>query len=181
MSASIPTVLLVIDLQKGVLPGCWEADGVVSRAAGLVDRARAAGTPVVWVQHEADDLPAGSDEWAFADGLDPVDGENVVHKRYRDAFADTDLDEVLEGLDAARLVVSGAQSDYCIRTTTQSAAVRGYDVTLVEDAHTTTDAEWDDVEITGRQIVAHTNRYFSGLRYPDQQFAVERAAEVEFG
>lgn len=181
MSASIPSVLLVIDLQKGVLPGCWDADGVVARAAGLVDRARAAGTPVVWVQHEADDLPAGSDEWAFADGLDPATGEPVVHKRYRDAFADTDLDEVLEGLDAARLVVAGAQSDYCIRTTTQSAAVRGYDVTLVEDAHTTTDAEWDDVEITGRQIVAHTNRYFSGLRYPDQQFAVERAAEVEFG
>ncbi|UAJ80786.1 cysteine hydrolase [Leifsonia sp. ZF2019] len=181
MSASIPSVLLVIDLQKGVLPGCWDADGVVSRTADLVGRARAAGTPVVWVQHEADDLPAGSDEWAFADGLDPADGEPVVHKRYRDAFADTDLDEVLDGLDAARLVVAGAQSDYCIRTTTQSAAVRGYDVTLVEDAHTTTDAKWDGVEITGEQIIAHTNRYFSGLRYPDQLFAVERAAEVEFG
>ncbi len=83
MSASIPSVLLVIDLQKGVLPGCWDADGVVARTAGLVERARAAGTPVVWVQHEADGLPAGSDEWAFADGLDPAAGEPVVHKRYR--------------------------------------------------------------------------------------------------
>lgn len=181
MSASLPSVLLVIDLQKGVLPGCHDADGVVSRTAELVDRARASGTPVVWVQHEADDLPAGSDEWGFADGLEPRAGEPVVAKHYRDAFADTDLDEVLDGLDVTRLVVAGAQSDYCIRTTTQSAAVRGYDVTLVGDAHTTTDAEWDGVEITGEQIVAHTNRYFSGLRYPDQLFSVEPAAEVELG
>ena len=69
--------------------------------------------------------------------------------------------------------------DYCIRTTTQSAAVRGYDVTLVSDAHTTTDAEWEGVEITGEQIVAHTNRYFSGLRYPNQIFGIARHDEVE--
>jgi nicotinamidase-related amidase len=181
VTASLPSVLLVIDLQKGVLPGCHDAAGVVARTAALVDRARAAGTPVVWVQHEADDLPAGSDEWAFADGLEPRAGEPVVAKRYRDAFADTDLDEVLDGLDVTRLVVAGAQSDYCIRTTTQSAAVRGYDVTLVGDVHTTTDAEWDGVEITGEQIIAHTNRYFSSLRYPDQLFAVEPAEEVELG
>lgn len=181
MSASLPTVLLVIDLQKGVLPGCHDAGGVVARTAALVDRARAAGTPVVWVQHEADDLPAGSAEWAFADGLEPGAGEPVVAKHYRDAFADTDLDEVLDGFDVTRLVVAGAQSDRCIRTTTQSAAVRGYDVTLVGDAHTTTDAEWDGVEITGEQIIAHTNLYFSGLRYPDQLFAVERAADVDLG
>jgi nicotinamidase-related amidase len=181
VNSAIPTVLLVIDLQKGVLDGCVDAEGVVARTAALVDRARAAGTPVVWVQHEGEGLESGTEPWRFADALVPAPGEPVVAKRYRDAFADTDLDELLEGLDAARLVVAGAQSDYCIRTTTQSAAVRGYDVTLVGDAHTTTDTEWEGVTITGEQIVAHTNRYFSGLRYPDQLFAVESAAEVVFG
>jgi len=174
-----PTVLLVIDLQKGVLPGCADADGVVERTAMLVDRARAAGTPVVWVQHEEEDLPWESAPWQLADGLVPAAGEPLVRKEYRDAFAGTDLDEVLESFDATRLVVAGAQSDFCIRTTTQSAAVRGYDVVLVGDAHTTTDAEWEGVTITAEQIVAHTNRYFSGLRYPGQEFAVATAADVE--
>ena len=172
------TVLLVIDLQKGVLPGCFDADGVVSRTAALVDRARAAGTPVVWVQHEEDEMPFGSAQWQLADGLVPVEGEARVRKLYRDSFADTDLDEVLDALDAARLVVAGAQSDFCIRTTTQSAAVRGYDVVLVHDAHTTTDTEWAGVPITGEQIVAHTNMYFAGLTYPDQEFGIASAEAV---
>jgi nicotinamidase-related amidase len=170
------TVLLVIDLQVGVLPGCFDADGVVSRTAALVERGREAGIPVVWVQHEEEGMPYRSDEWQLVDELVPASGEPRVRKGYRDSFADTDLDEVLEALDATRLIVAGAQSDYCIRTTTQSAAVRGYDVTLVGDAHTTTDAEWEGVTISAEQIVAHTNRYFSGLRYPGQTFAVTSAA-----
>lgn len=172
-----PTVLVVIDLQRGVIADCFDADGVVSRAAALVERARGAGVPVVWVQDEGD-FAHGSTEWELADGLSRALGEPLVRKVYRDAFADTDLDEVLDGLDVTRLVVAGAQSDYCIRTTTQSAAVRGYDVTLVSDAHTTTDTEWDGVRITAEQLVAHTNRYFSGLRYPGQHFDIAPAADV---
>lgn len=177
-TAGIPSALLVIDLQQGVLPGCVDAEGVVSRTAALVDRARAAGTPVVWVQHEEEGMEEGTPDFALADGLVPAEGEPRIVKHYRDAFADTELDEVLEGLDVGRLVVAGAQTDYCIRTTAQSAAVRGYDVTLVSDAHTTTDTEWDGVAIAGAQIVAHTNRYFAGLRYPGQLFGAEPAASV---
>jgi nicotinamidase-related amidase len=177
--AQIPTALLVIDLQRDVVDGCFDGAGVVERTAALVDRARASGVPVVWVQQEEEEMPRGSDGWQLADGLSRADGEALVHKNYRDSFADTDLDEVLDALDVTRLVVAGAQSDHCIRTTTQSAAVRGFDVTLVSDAHTTTDAEWDGVEITGEQIVAHTNRYFSGLRYPNQIFGIARHDEVE--
>ncbi|MFF1878601.1 cysteine hydrolase family protein [Leifsonia sp. NPDC058230] len=177
--AQTPTALLIIDLQRDVIDGCFDGAGVVARTAALVDRARASGVPVVWVQQEEDEMPRGSDGWQLAAGLSRADGESLVHKNYRDSFADTDLDEVLEALDVTRLVVAGAQSDYCIRTTTQSAAVRGFDVTLVSDAHTTTDTDWDGVEITGEQIVEHTNRYFSGLRYPNQIFAIARHDEVE--
>ncbi|MGN7800536.1 cysteine hydrolase family protein [Leifsonia sp. 22587] len=178
MTDIVPSALLVIDLQKGVLPGCFDAEGVLARVVRLVDRARSAGTPVVWVQHEEDGMEQGTTAWELADGLVPAEGEPRILKHYRDAFADTDLDDVLERLDVGRLVVTGAQSDYCVRTTAQSAAVRGYDVTLVSDAHTTTDTEWDGVEISGEQIVAHTNRYFDGLRYPGQLFGVEPAASV---
>lgn len=174
-----PTVLVVIDLQRGVLAECFDAEGVVSRTAALVDRARDERVPIIWVQDEHD-FPQDSEGWGLAEGLTRALGEPLVRKSYRDAFADTGLDELLEGFDVTHIVVAGAQSDYCIRTTTQAAAVRGYDVTLVGDAHTTTDAEWDGEQLTAQQIIAHTNRYFSGLRYPDQTFAVAPAADVAF-
>jgi nicotinamidase-related amidase len=173
------TVLLVIDLQVGVLPGCVDAAGVVGRTAALVDRARASGVPVVWVQdHGA--FGVGSPEWELEPPLRRREDEPLVRKEYRDAFAATDLAEVLADLGATRLVVAGAQSDYCIRTTTQAAAARGFDVTLVSDAHTTTDARYDGVTITGEQIVAHTTMYFRGLRYPGQRFAVATHDLVRF-
>lgn len=168
---SAGTVLLVVDLQVGVLPGCVDAAGVVVRTAALVDRARATGTPVVWVQDHAS-FAAGTPEWELEPPLHRLPGEPLVRKQYRDSFAATDLADVLTGLGATRLVVAGAQSDYCIRTTTQAAAARGFDVTLVSDAHTTTDAAYDGVAITGEQIVAHTTMYFRGLRYPGQRFDV---------
>jgi nicotinamidase-related amidase len=178
MAAASRTALLVIDLQAGVLEGCFDAAGVVARSAALVGRARAAGVPVVWVQHEDEELPRGGPAWEFAPGLAPAADEAVVAKRYRDAFADTLLRPVLDGLGATRLVVAGAQSDYCIRTTTQRAAAEGYSVILVGDAHTTTDAACGGVTVSGAQIVAHTNLYFRGLRYPGAEFGVAAHDEV---
>lgn len=164
------SAVLVIDLQVGVLPGCFDADGVLARTAALVERARDAGVPVVWVHH--DPIGVGTPDWELAAPLRRRDDEPLVRKDFRDAFAGTDLGGVLGGLGVTRLVVAGAQSDFCIRTTTQRAAVEGYDVTLVGDAHTTADSDWDGVTITGEQIVAHTNMYFSGLEYPGRSFGV---------
>lgn len=171
MAAPERTVVLAIDLQAGVTPGCFDEHGVLSRAAVLVDRARASGIPVVWVHH--DPVGVGTPEWELAAPLQRAEGEPLVRKSYRDSFADTTLRATLDELGATRLVITGAQSDFCVRTTTQRAAAEGYDVTLVSDAHTTVDTEWDGVVISGEQIVAHTNMYFSGLRYPGQEFAVE--------
>ena len=172
------TVLLVIDMQKGVMPGCFDEHGVLSRTEVLVRRARGEGVPVVRVHH--DPVGVGTPDWELASPLSRADGETLVRKSYRDAFADTDLRAVLDGYGATRLVVAGAQSDFCVRTTTQRAAVEGYDVTLVSDAHTTVDATVDGVSISGEQIVVHTNMYFAGLRYPGQEFDVARHDEVTF-
>ena len=163
------TALLVIDLQVGVVAGCVDAAAVLTRTATLVHRARAEGVPVVWV-HDHDEFVEGTEAWNLAPPLAREPGEPLVRKAYRDSFAGTDLAQILETLGVTHLVVAGAQSDFCIRTTTQAAALRGFDVTLVSDAHTTGDAEYDGVELTGAQIVAHTNMYFSGLRYPGQRF-----------
>jgi len=166
------TALLVIDLQVGVVEGCFDGQGVLDRTAELIARARTEGTPVVYVQHEEPEMPQGSDEWQLAPPLDPRPDEPRVFKKYRDSFAGTDLAAVLDRLGTSRLVIAGAQSDYCVRTTAQRAAADGYDVVLVSDCHTTTNAVFDGVEISGEQIVAHNNLYFSGLSYPDQSFGI---------
>jgi nicotinamidase-related amidase len=168
----VTSVLVVVDLQVGVVRDCWDADGVLARTAALVARARAAGTPVVWVQDEQD-FPRDGDDWQLAPPLAPLDGEARVFKAYRDAFAGTDLATLLGGLGASRLVLAGAQSDFCVRTLGQSAAARGFDVTLAGDCHTTWGGPFAGAPVTGEQIVAHTNAYFVGLRYPGQTFTVE--------
>lgn len=138
------TALLVIDVQNGVVNHAHNRDEVVANVATLVDKARAAGVDVVWVQHSnAEHMPRGTDGWQFVPELKVADGEPVVHKTYADSFEATDLEEVLAGKGIGSLVVSGAQTDECIRSTLHGAIVRGYDARLVSDAHTTEDlSEW---------------------------------------
>lgn len=174
------SALLVIDLQVGVVVDCVDAAAVIARTAALVDRARQESIPVVWVQDHGD-FPETTAAWQLVPALQRREEEPLIRKEFRDSFADTDLGDVLTGLGVTRLVVAGAQSDFCIRTTTQAAAARGYDVTLVSDAHTTTDAVYDGIRISGAQIVAHTNMYFRGLRYPGQRFEIAPHDEVALG
>jgi len=132
-------VLLVVDMQHDVLAGAWHADDVTARVAGLVDRARLAGVPVVWVRHSSDAMPVGSDGWQLVPALVPATGEAVVEKRYGDSFEATNLTEVLVALKTETVVVCGAQSDACVISTLFGGFTRGYDMTLVGDAHTTDD------------------------------------------
>ncbi len=173
------TALVVIDVQQGVVAGAHRRDDVVATIAVLVERARAARAPVVWVQHSADDLPQGSAEWEIVPELAPDDSEPVVHKRFGDSFEDTDLESVLGGAGVGSLVVAGAQSDGCIRSTIHGAFVRGYDVTLVADGHTT-----EDLTAWGApppdQVIAHTNLYWQYHSAPGRTAAVVPAAEVAF-
>ena len=134
------TALVVIDVQRGVVAAAHDRDRVVANIATLVERARAQQTPVVWVLHShPEHLPRESDAWQLVPELAIADGEPVVHKAWADSFEETDLEGVLAGLGVGRLVVSGAQTDECIRSTLHGALVRGYDATLVSDAHTTED------------------------------------------
>ncbi len=173
------TALLVVDVQNGVMDGAHQRDEVVGTIAGLVERARAEAVPVVWVQHSSDDLPRGSTQWEYVAELPIGDGEPVVHKRYGDSFEATDLEEQLAARGVGRLVVTGAQTDACIRSTIHGAFARGYDVTLVADAHTTEDlTEWGAPPPA--DVIAHTNLYWRFQEAPDREAATVPAAEVTF-
>ncbi len=173
------TALLVIDVQNDVVAEAHDRDGVVARIAGLVDRARSAGTPVVWVQHGDDDLPRDSDGWQYVPELQRQEGEPLVHKEYGDSFEATDLEQVLAGLGVGHLLVAGAQTDQCIRGTLHGALVRGYDATLVADAHTTEDqSAWGAPPPD--QVIAHTNLYWKYESAPGRAGGTVTADEVQF-
>jgi len=173
------TALLVIDVQNNVVSGAHNRDGVIANIAGLVDQARAEGVPVVWVQHNDDNLPRDSEGWQYVPELARTADEPLVHKSYGDSFEATDLEAVLAERRVGRLVVTGAQTDACIRSTLHGAIVRGYDVTLVGDAHTTEDlTEWGAPPPA--QVIAHTNMYWSEQSAPGRRGGTVAAKEVDF-
>ncbi len=168
------TALLVIDVQHDVVADTHDRDAVVTRIAGLVKRARRAGVPVVWVQHSDEGMPEGSEGWRYVPELVMKADEPVVHKVYRDAFEGTGLEAALANAGAGHLVVCGAQTDFCIRSTLHGALARGYDVTLVGDAHTTEDLSSLGVPDPAG-VIAHTNMYWSGQRAPGRTATVAEA------
>ena len=174
-------VLLVIDVQHDVFATAYDRDGVVARIAALVDRARDAGTPVIWVQHSGDGLAYGSDGWRIVDELQPAAGEAIVEKVWRDSFEGTDLEDVLARAQAAEIVVVGGQTDFCVRSTLHGGITRGYDMTLVGDAHTTEDLrQWLADVPSPAGVIAHTNAYWEGQAAPGRTSRVVPAADVVF-
>jgi nicotinamidase-related amidase len=173
------TALLVIDVQNGVVGGAHNRDAVVANVGALVEKARAAGTDVVWVQHNSDELVDGSDAWQIVPELARDDAEPLVQKRYADAFEETELEAVLAQRGIGRVFLSGAQTDECIRSTLHGAVVRGYDATLVGDAHTT-----EDLSAYGAPppelVIAHTNLYWKFHTAPGRTAGTVDTAEVDF-
>jgi nicotinamidase-related amidase len=174
------TALLVVDVQTGVVAGNHERDAVVANVGSLVEKARQEDVPVVWVRHTSEHLARGSDAWQIVPELKPEDAEPVVEKEYGDSFEDTDLEAVLSGLGVGRLVVAGAQTDACIRSTLHGALVRGYDAILVEDAHTTEDLTEYGAPPPA-QVIAHTNLYWSWQAAPGRTAGTVSTREVDFG
>jgi nicotinamidase-related amidase len=174
------TALLVVDVQNGVVAGAPERDAVVANVGSLVEKARREQVPVVWVQHSDAGLARGSDEWRIVPELIPDDAEPLVEKNYGDSFEDTTLETVLSGLGVGRLVVVGAQTDACIRSTLHGAFARGYDATLVSDAHTTEDqTAWGAPP--PEQVIAHTNLYWTYQTAPGRTAGTVAAKDVDFG
>ncbi|MFF7553299.1 cysteine hydrolase family protein [Streptomyces olivaceus] len=173
------TALLVIDVQNGVLAGAHDRDGVIANIDTLVGKARAADVPVVWVQHADDELVRDTEPWQYVPELVRRDDEPLVHKSYGDSFEDTTLEDVLAERGVSRVVVTGAQTDVCIRSTLHGAFVRGYDVTLVGDAHTTEDLTQFGAPAP-EQVVAHTNLYWSFQGAPGRSAATVTTEAVSF-
>lgn len=173
------TALLVIDVQNGVVAGAHERDRVVANIGGLVEKARQESVPVVWVQHSDQELERGSESWRIVPELEPEASEPLVEKNFGDSFEATNLERVLSDLGVGRLLVVGAQTDACIRSTLHGALVRGYDVTLVSDAHTTEDqTAWGAPPPD--QVIKHTNLYWKYQTAPGRKAGTVASQDVDF-
>lgn len=175
------TVLMVVDVQVGVMRDAWDPARISSNMARAVERARSQDVPVVWVQHASDDLPHGSPQWQWIPELVPAPGEPLVHKSFNSAFEDTTLEGELEKLQASHIVLAGAATNWCIRATAYGALERGYDLTLVKDAHTTETMALDDgVIIEASRIVDELNIAMTWVRYPGRKNGAASAEAVDF-
>jgi nicotinamidase-related amidase len=175
------SVLLVVDVQVGVMAGAWEAPRVIGNVARAVAAARGRGTPVVWVQHASEDLVPGSPQWQWVPELVPAADEPVVHKRFNSSFEQTSLEAELACAGATHIVLAGAATNWCVRATAYGALDRGYDLTLVSDAHTTASialADGKTIEASG--IVRELNIAMTWLSYPGRTTAAATTDELRF-
>jgi nicotinamidase-related amidase len=173
------TALLIVDVQNGVVADTHKRDDVVANITNLVGKARSSAVPVVWVQHASENLVSGSDAWRIVPELEPDDAEARVEKNYGDCFEDTNLETLLSDLEVGRLIVAGAQTDACIRATLHGALVRGYDTTLVSDAHTTEDTTpWGAPP--PEAVIAHTNLYWTSEARPGRSAGTVATADIDF-
>ena len=168
------SALLVIDVQVGVVQDAYERNAKVANMAAAVTKARAAGIPVIWVQHSDEELVLESDAWQIVPELQPLEVEPIVRKLYRSSFEATNLEQVLADLNVGHIYVCGAESNNCLRHTSHSALDRGYDVTMIGDAHTTTGWEWNGLVVDAARVIDEQNGNFFGYELPG------RAARVVF-
>ena len=174
------TALIVIDMQNGVVDFARNRNDVVERIANLVEQARSKNTDVIWVQHSEDDMPIDSEYWRIVPELKPDSNEHIIHKLWRSSFEETNLEDLLEELGVGHLIVTGAQTNYCVRHTIHAAIERGLDVTLIGDAHTTIDESWNEMAIPAEFMVAELNRSCMDYELPDSSVDVISASEIHF-
>ena len=175
------SVLVVVDVQVDVVRHAWERARVIGNVARAVGQARAQGVPVLWVQHEDDDMPRHAAGWQWVPELVPREGDVRIFKRFPSSFEDTPLETELARLGATRIVLAGAQTNWCIRATAYGALDRGYDLTLVSDAHTTDAADLGNGRvIPAESFVDDLNLAMTWLAYPGRKPSTAKAAELDF-
>lgn len=174
-------VLLVVDVQVDVMKNAWEAQRIVQNVARVVERAREKGVPVIWVQHDDQDLPAGSAGWLWVPALVPAPGEPVIGKHFNSSFEQTSLDDELAKLGASHITLAGAASNWCIRATAHGALERGYDLTLVKDAHSTETMVLNDGRrIEAASVVDELNIAMTWISYPGRRSSTATAESANF-
>ncbi|MBI3283803.1 MAG: cysteine hydrolase [Burkholderiales bacterium] len=174
------TALLVIDVQHGLCEDQnppYETQQVIARINAVSAQARSTGMPVIFIQHEDDDLVFGSEAWQLAVGLQTQSGDLFLRKTGSDAFHRTELEQILKQLGVSDLVICGMHTEFCVESTTRRALALGYPVLLVADAHTTQDKP----HLSAAQIILHHNATLSNIGSYVPRVRAIGSADLRFG
>lgn len=176
------SALVVIDAQAGALGSAWDSKRVTRNIEILVSRARTRGVPVIWVQHSNNkDMKVGSESWKIVKDLAPSPSELKIHKRFNSSFAETNLDQKLKDMGVRHLVIAGAQTNWCVRSTAYAAIERGYDLTIVGDAHSTENLVLEGGKtVEAESMISDLNATFQWLLVPGVRSEVKNTSEVTF-
>ncbi|QRN82274.1 isochorismatase family protein [Chloroflexota bacterium] len=175
------TALLIVDMQVHVIDSAWKEGTVIENTRLALKKARERGIPVIWIQHVNQKLVPGSSGWQIIPPLEPLPNEIQIEKHFNSAFEETDLENTLARLNITHIVLAGVLTNWCIQSTAYAALDKGYDLTLIEDAHTTDDFELDNGEtIKATQIIQAFNITIGGLRYPGRTNRVISVDELAF-
>jgi nicotinamidase-related amidase len=172
--------LLVIDVQADVMVSAWHRDQVIANIKALIATARASNVPIIWIQHSDPYMEIGTDAWQIVKELQPLPGEPNIRKEYRSSFEETELEKTLAQLCVGHLYICGAETNNCVRHTSHAALERGYDVTLVEDAHTTSDGQWGSVTLLASAIIEEQNCSFSNYTLPGRSASIVKTEKISF-
>jgi nicotinamidase-related amidase len=158
------TAVLVIDVQQGLCEGegaAFDCEGTIARINRVTQKARAAGVPVIFIQHESTSkyLEYGSAAWQLANGLEVQPTDLRVRKTTPDSFLGTNLESILRDRGIGRVVVCGMHSEFCVDTTTRRALALGFPVLLISDAHTSA----GNAAISAQQVIAHHNATLTNI------------------
>ena len=158
----------------------FERDVKIANMSKALDKARAESIPVIWVQHSDEELVLESAEWEIVSELSPLPSETKVRKTFRSSFEETNLEEVLKNLGVSHLYLCGAETNNCVRHTAHTALEKGYDLTLISDAHTTTGFEWNGYIIDAARVIDEQNTNFMGYSLPGRTAKAVSVTELSF-
>ena len=149
------TALLIIDMQTALIDGTdpvYQLDTLLANISTLITRAHTTGTPIIYIQdNDVDEI--GSPGWQIHPKIAPHAWDMVIRKPETDAFYGTTLQQEIESRGLKRLIITGCKSEVCVDATCRKAIDLGYNVTLVSDAHSTT----DNPILIAPQIIAYHN------------------------
>jgi nicotinamidase-related amidase len=173
------TALLVIDVQSALIARADRGAEVLAAISHLIERARATGAPIIYLQHchsTYQPMMKGAAGWLIHPSVAPKPGELVIEKAASDGFYQTSLQSELDRLAVERLIICGLQTEFCVDATCRAAFSRGFEIVLAADAHTTTDAV-----APASLVVQHHNYALANLAHPQRRIAVTASAEIDIG
>ncbi|QKH05199.1 cysteine hydrolase (plasmid) [Bacillus cereus] len=171
------TALLIIDVQVG----SFNEKRILHKGTELLNniqllkfKACSVQAPIFYMKFNGKSgslLERGTPGWEIHESIAPISQDIVLEKNHPDSFHETSLQQELNKKEIKHIVITGIQSEICIDATCRRAYSLGYDVTLVEDGHST----YDTTLLSASQIIKHHNHIIG------EWFAkVKKAHTIEF-